>query len=412
MKTVPLRRAASFYSGGTPSKSNPLYWGGTIPWISGKDLKKFYLDDSIERITEEGAQTVRLASPDSILVLVRGMMLNRALPLGILQVPATFNQDVKALVASESYDSIFLAYYLASQESRILGLVTRSSHGTGKLETDELASYPIPDLDLPTQRRIAAILQTWDRAIALAERQLQLLRDRKRGLMQLLLTGEKRLPGFEGAWEEGALSDLGQVLKGTGLKKEDMQEVGVQCIRYAELYTSYGSHIMEVKSHTSEAIAKSRLLLQSGDILLPSSGEDRVDIGSAAAYLGNATCVVGGDMLVIRPVSALSRFLGYSLNQEAVRRQFYAVAQGVSVVHVYKSNLNEITVLLPEEREQLAISAVLDTASTAVNEMQTWICRLRAQKKGLMQHLLDDPQPLGPEFDKFVEAEASPPART
>ena len=402
MSTVPLRRVAAFYSGGTPSKSQPLYWGGSIPWVSGKDMKSFRLHGSIDTVTEEGAQQVRVAEPGSILVLVRGMMLNRALPLGVLLVPATFNQDIKALVVDEDHDPDFVAYYLASQESRILGLVTRSSHGTGKLETDELASYPIPNIPLPTQRRIAAVLQTWDRAIALAERQLADLRERKRGLMQRLLTGETRLPGFEGAWEEVRLGHVGKILKGSGLTKADMAEEGVPAIRYAELYTTYGSHIDVVKSRASESVADSSLAIQYGDILLPSSGEDRIDIATASVYLSNDRCVVGGDMLVIRPKQDDSVFLGYALNQAAVRKQFYAVAQGVSVIHVYKSNLEEVVLSMPESNEQRAIASKFEEVDSGIRAVVSSIESLQIQKKGLMQRLLEGDVDLDERFDKFT----------
>lgn len=62
---------------------------------------------------------------------------------------------------------------------------------------------------LPEQKKIAQILSTWDNAISATERLLENSQQRKKALMQQLLTGKKRLPGFEGEWSTVKLGDLG-----------------------------------------------------------------------------------------------------------------------------------------------------------------------------------------------------------
>lgn len=59
-----LGELAEFLSGGTPSKSDPRYWGGSIPWISAKDMKRTFLDDSEDHVTEEGVRSGTKVVPE------------------------------------------------------------------------------------------------------------------------------------------------------------------------------------------------------------------------------------------------------------------------------------------------------------------------------------------------------------
>ena len=94
-----LGECARWVSGGTPSKRNPAYWGGDMPWVSAKDMKEFRLYDSQDHVTAEAlGNGTRSVPPRSILLLVRGMTLHDDLPICMVMREMTFNQDVKALV--------------------------------------------------------------------------------------------------------------------------------------------------------------------------------------------------------------------------------------------------------------------------------------------------------------------------
>jgi type I restriction enzyme S subunit len=131
--TTTLGDCADFFSGGTPRTSNDDYWGGTIPWFSGKDLKSFYLRDSEDHITEKGAEAgSRLMPAGTILLLVRGMTLHNDVPIGVLTREATFNQDIKALRARSGVQQSFLAHWLVSQKPRLLSTVHAAGQRRGR----------------------------------------------------------------------------------------------------------------------------------------------------------------------------------------------------------------------------------------------------------------------------------------
>ena len=168
-KKIPLGDVTIFKSGGTPNKSKLDYWGGEFPWVSAKDLKSPVITDSIDRLTKTGFEAANIATENSLLVLVRGMTLFKDVPVCLAGRDVAFNQDIKALVVSEELNPLYLMFYLHSQKNRLLELVDSAGHGTGRLDTDLLKSFPVEVPPLHEQTAIASLLATWDLAIEKAE---------------------------------------------------------------------------------------------------------------------------------------------------------------------------------------------------------------------------------------------------
>ena len=174
----PLGGHVSLVGGGTPSKARPEFWGGNIPWVSPKDMKPAIISDSEDKITEAGmtASPVRLIAPDNVLIVVRGMILAHTIPIRMNSVAVTLNQDMKALVPDLFLTPIFLRWLLQSAHSYLLGKVRESAHGTKKLETDVLTTFPMMLPPLALQKtfaeqasRLEAAARALDAACAKAE---------------------------------------------------------------------------------------------------------------------------------------------------------------------------------------------------------------------------------------------------
>lgn len=160
MNTVALSEIVEFTSGGTPSKANPAFWNGDVPWFSAKDIKKPRLTDSADHISETvfTATSLRRLPADTVVLVVRGMILAHTVPIAVLAVESAINQDLKALLPKREVDPTFLAAMLRAQHGTILSQVSTAGHGTKKLDSRVLENIRIPLPELDEQRRVAAIL--------------------------------------------------------------------------------------------------------------------------------------------------------------------------------------------------------------------------------------------------------------
>lgn len=149
---ISISNIGTWHSGGTPARSNASYWGGAIPWVSPKDMKVTELDTTEEKVTLEGVNAgSKLMPNDTIMIVVRGMILAHTFPVARTLVPAAFNQDMKALVVSSDFRPKYIQYWFEHSAKRYLQLVSESSHGTKRLESEKLFSLSVPSISLAEQ---------------------------------------------------------------------------------------------------------------------------------------------------------------------------------------------------------------------------------------------------------------------
>lgn len=246
---------------------------------------------------------------------------------------------------------------------------------------------PLPPTEAE-QRAIAAALGDVDALLDALDRLVAKKRDLKQAAMQRLLTGQTRLPGFNGEWEVTRLGALGTFLKGRGVKKDETRSGELPCIRYGEIYTHHDDYVRSFNSWISREVAETATQLRRGDILFAGSGETKGEIGKCVAYLDDAEAYAGGDIVVLRPTGANSMFLGYFLNTPVIASQKASRGQGDAVVHISATALASIQLTLPSVREQDAIAAVLSDMDAELATLEARRDKTRALKQGMMQELL------------------------
>ncbi len=181
-------------SGATPSKDEPLFWDGEIPWVSPKDMKVLRIEDSEDHVTEAAlsSSTLRWVAQGSVLMVTRGMILDHTVPVALAERPLTINQDMKALVPRADLRGDFLMWLLVGLNPAILARVEEAAHGTKALRTEQWRKLPLAIPPEPLQRRIADFLDrktaAIDALIAKKEQLLTLLAEKRQALVTQAVT--------------------------------------------------------------------------------------------------------------------------------------------------------------------------------------------------------------------------------
>lgn len=197
-------------------------------------------------------------------------------------------------------------------------------------------------------------------------------------------TPNLRFPQFSGGWETTKLGAVATFSKGANISKNDIVENGTnEAIRYGELYTEYNEVIHDIKSKTNLPL-DSLVLSRKNDVIIPASGETHIDIATASCVLKD-NVALGGDTNIIRSKNN-GVFLAYYLNN-AKKIDIARLAQGVSVIHLYSSNLKQLLLNLPDIEEQQRIASFLTAVDDKIAGMAKKVKLLKKYKKGVMQKI-------------------------
>ena len=146
----------TWIGGGTPSKANPRFWNGLIPWVSPKDMKTKVIRETIDGITEDAVynSAAKRVPPGSVLIVTRSGILAHTLPVAVTAVESTLNQDLKALALPDGIVSDYVAWGLRAFEQRILDTCRKGGTTVHSIEMPSLAAFEFPIAPTNEQRRI------------------------------------------------------------------------------------------------------------------------------------------------------------------------------------------------------------------------------------------------------------------
>ena len=216
--------------------------------------------------------------------------------------------------------------------------------------------------------------------------------------MQQLLTGKKRLKGFEGEWKELRLGEIGMFLSNNTLSRDQLNpEKGeVQNVHYGDVLIKYPSILdcsKTVLPFINESAYKDSMTdyVKDGDIIISDTAEDET-VGKACEIqkLGNKKVLAGLHTMLLRPKDGVFApfFLGYYFNSEKYHSKLLPLIQGIKVCSIGKQAIQNTIIEVPSIKEQTAIASVLVNADKEIEIQKQKLAAMQAQKKGLMQVLL------------------------
>lgn len=212
-----LKYLVRFSGGSTPSKQNADFWEGGIMWASPKDMKSLQITSSIDAISESAlkASGLKLLPAGTILIVVRGMILAKKIPVAIAGKSLTINQDMKGLTVIGECSPNFLLYLLDGIHDELSTILEESGHGTKTLPTDKLSNFILPVPPADEQDAIVKFIETesakQNSAITLLEKQITKLKEYKATLINSAVTGKIKVPGVvEPADQQPVLEEAGE----------------------------------------------------------------------------------------------------------------------------------------------------------------------------------------------------------
>ncbi|MBQ4631162.1 MAG: restriction endonuclease subunit S [Clostridia bacterium] len=386
---------SGFTSGATPYRAIKSYYNGNIKWVSSGELNYNVIYDTIEHISEEARQKTNLKLHPSNTFLMAITGLEAAGTRGscaILGSTATTNQSCMAVYGTEKLDIKYLYHFYVKYGNE---LAFRYCQGTKQQSytAQIVKKLPIVLPDFCEQQRIAEALSEMDNLVSSLEKLIEKKKAIKQGAMQELLTGKKRLPGFDGKWKTLSLAEIGTIT-GSGVDKKILpDEQPITLLNYTNVYHQVFISRKDLNHQVTASAEKIKnCSVLKGDVFLTPTSETPEEIAiSAVASEDMSDVVYSYHVVRLRPNTCYNgAFINYALSTPLFREQTVQFAEGSGIRYVITlKKFKEMQVHIPAEKEeQNAIVSILSDMDEEITALEQKIVKCQKLKQGMMQQLL------------------------
>lgn len=364
----PLGDVFDVIGGGTPSKQESSYYGGSIPWATIRDMQSSHLSATEHSITERG-----LANSSSNLIPAGEVIMASRVGLGkasILMQDTAINQDIRALIPqrNDSVDRRFLLYWLQNVADEIVAAGTGATVQGVTLPFIKSLSFPFVSID--EQKRIVAKLDqafaALDRARANAEANLADADELLERASARVIEGKAG-----GTLRPLRLSEVTSRLTNgyVGPTRDIYRDDGVPYL--LARHVRNGSLRFDGRTYVSSDFNQkhSKSTLKQGDVLLVQSGH----IGHCAVVPKEHHGHNCHAMIVMTPREELvsGKYLSAVFNTPMFQAEFQRIRTGSTVPHLTCGMVRELVVEVPDRAQQDRIVTELETISSDINAVRS-----------------------------------------
>lgn len=390
----------------TPSMQNPAYWeSGEFPWISSGDVKVSRLTDTSQHVTSFAIRngTAVVMPANSIILVTRSGILRKYLPVAVLKRPMAINQDIKALIPNKEVSAKFLLHALNGYGNAILARCLKAGTTVESVDFTWLKAFTIPLPPLHEQSAIATALSDVDALLAALDRLIAKKRDLKQAAMQQLLTGQRRLPGFETKpgykqtemgmipidWDVRSLDSIALVTSGKRLplgRSLTDHETLHPYIRVTDMRrgTVSLSEIKFVPVDVFPAIRRYRIF--KNDIFISVAGTLGI-VGRVPPALDGANLTENADR--ISNITCSQVFLLHVLMSPSIQTTIDSLQTVGAQPKLALTRIRKFFIPLPPTKaEQETIAAVLSDMDAEIAALEARRAKTRELKQAMMQELL------------------------
>ena len=389
-------------AGGTPLTNVRAYWGGQIRWMNSGELNLKRVAEVNGRITDVGLanSSAKLIPPNSVLIGLAGQGKTRG-TVAINLVELCTNQSIATVLPNDLFVPEYLYFNLDARYDELREL---SSGGGGRgglnLRLIKSLKTPLPPVD--EQRAIATVLSDMDSYIESLQNLIAKKRLIKQGAMQELLTGKRRLPGFQKKpgykktevgvipedWEVQPLFHLSNTISDGEHSTPKRSDRGFYLLSARNIQNSHLdlSDVDYVEEEEYQRIRK-RCAPEFSDVLISCSGT----VGRVATVPENIECVLVRSVALVRsvPERLSGEYLEYFLQSEMGQKQIFSSLNQGAQANLFLKQIQNLNIALPPiKSEQTDIATVLSDMDSEIETLESKLSKARDLKQGMMQELL------------------------
>ena len=368
-----VKDLGSVITGSTPPTADVSNYGSEYMFVSPADLSdnQKYVLSTEKMLSTKGYAISRKMPKGTILYTCIGSTIGK---IGIASRELTSNQQINAVICNDKTEYLYYALLFTTGRIKMLAgeqavpIINKSEFENIKLSVPPLAE----------QRKIAEILGAWDEAIEKQSRLIEKLELRKRALMQRLLTGRTRLPGFTTPWQKVKLGEIFKERNET--KCEHLPLLSITADRGVILQSESD------KKDTSNDDKSKYKRICPNDI-----GYNTMRMWQGRSALSAMEGIVSPAYTIVTPkVEVDPLFISELIKQPRVVYDFWTHSQGLvgDTLNCKFHDFSQVKVAIPSHPEQKAIAKVLTAADNEIATHRKKLDALRLQKRGLMQQLL------------------------
>jgi len=401
-KLSPLKSLATFSGGGTPSKDNPNYWNGDIPWVSPKDMKTSKISSTIDNVTEIAVKqsSTNLLKEGALLMVVRSGILQHSIPVAINSVPVTLNQDMKALRFNSRLSVEYAMYVISGNQKLLLFLWGKQGATVESIEQEYLANtfFPVPSIS--EQEKIVNFLDhetaKIDTLIEKQQQLIQLLKEKRQAVISHAVTkglnpnapmkdsGVEWLGNVPEHWGIGKIKNLSLVIsKGTtpSTMGAEFESSGIRFLKAENIgkgFYAASQPEFYISKQTDEQLARSRLKDKDVLVIIAGATTGQASLMTEELLPANTNQAVS----FIRPLNSVySEYISYWLSTEYSQSNIWQNAVQAAQPNLSMETLGNIYIPIPPEKEVrslileiqkqlLRFAKVIENAEQAIQFMQ------------------------------------------